>query len=159
MSENTNDYLDDDEDRPNTITLKRSEIRSLEKKAKERDELASRLAALENQQTFIEAGIDPKNAQHGYFMKGYDGEMTVDAIKAKATEAGFLSAPAPSQEQTQNLEAAQRVATAASGARPESAPTEESIRAEMNAALMEGGTEGLLAVARKYGVSTVDDYT
>lgn len=160
MSENTN-YMDDDADdeRPNTVTLRRAEIRSLEKKAKERDELASKLAALENRQTFIEAGIDPKNAQHGYFMKGYDGEMTVEAIKAKATEAGFLSAPAPDPEQTANLEAAQRVASAASGAAAGSSPNEESVRAEMLAAQKDGGTEALLAVARKYGANSVDDYT
>jgi hypothetical protein len=158
MSEYTPELENEDDETPKTVTLSRSQIRALEKKAKERDDLATQLAQLTAERTFIEAGIDPKNTQHQYFMRGYDGEITVDAIKAKATEAGFLSAPEPDAEQTAALEAGQRVAAAASGAPAAGAANEASIRAEMEAAQKTGGKEAVLAVARKYGAVLTDDY-
>lgn len=51
----------------------------------------SRLAALERAEAFRSAGVDPTSKMGSYFLKGYDGELTVEAIQAEAREAGLLS--------------------------------------------------------------------
>jgi hypothetical protein len=53
---------------------------------RERDE-AKREAA------FLRAGIDVEDPKTKYFVKGYDGELTRDAIRAAAIEAGYSEAP------------------------------------------------------------------
>lgn len=44
---------------------------------------------------FVKAGIDVNSPQAKYFVNGYDGDLTTDAIKAAAEEAGFLGTPPP----------------------------------------------------------------
>lgn len=89
------DFDDDDEAPPErTVTLKRSEIRALEKKAKERDDFATKLEKFERESTFRAAGLDPSNARHARFIKGYDGELDAEAIKTTAIAEEFLEAPA-----------------------------------------------------------------
>lgn len=69
----------------------RKQVRDANKRAKDVDDLRSQLAARDRQDAFRDAGIDPSNTQHGYFMRGYDGEATADAIRAAAEAAGFLA--------------------------------------------------------------------
>lgn len=54
---------------------------------------AGRKAVREN--AFLKAGIDPDDPKMKYFVAGYSGELTKDAIAAEAKAAGFLSEPAP----------------------------------------------------------------
>ena len=44
---------------------------------------------------FMKAGIDTGDVAAKYFVKGYDGELTVDAIKQAAAEARLLSPNVP----------------------------------------------------------------
>jgi len=44
---------------------------------------------------FVEAGVDISSPAAKYFIKGYDGDLNVDAIKAAATEIGLVGAPPP----------------------------------------------------------------
>lgn len=94
--------------------------RELEEKARRADELEAQLAEVKRQQAFNEAGITSANPAYKYFTKGYDGEMTVDAIKAAATEAGILQAQA-SRQDSPMLSQYDRIASASDGAAP--APT------------------------------------
>jgi len=41
---------------------------------------------------FVEAGVDINAASARYFVKGYDGEMTADAIRQAAQETNLISA-------------------------------------------------------------------
>ncbi len=60
--------------------------------ALERAEAAEgRLVALERAEAFRSAGVDPSSKMGSYFVKGYDGELTVEAIQAEARDAGLLS--------------------------------------------------------------------
>jgi hypothetical protein len=97
----------------------REHIRDLEEKAGRVGELEAQLAEVKRQAAFVEAGITSANPAAKYFMKGYDGELTPDAIRAEATAAGFLQttpaqAPPPDQSAAQHA----RVAAASEGAAP-----------------------------------------
>jgi hypothetical protein len=158
MSDTDTD-IDIDEDSSTTVTLSRAQIRALEKKAKERDQLADRLSKLERQQTFAEAGIDLNDPKTKYFVNGYDGEMTAEAIKAEATTAGFLQADELDEGQAATLDSTQRIVQAASGATPRGAVNEATMRAEMEQALASGGTNAVIDVAKSYGAFSVDDFS
>jgi len=41
--------------------------------------------------TFRSAGLDPDDARVKYFVKGYEGDLDVDAIRMEAEAAGFLN--------------------------------------------------------------------
>jgi hypothetical protein len=151
--------IDGDDGDERKISLTRKQIKSLEAKARKVDELEAQIAKMTKQQTFTEAGIDPSDPKMAYFVKGYDGEMTSEAIKAAATEAGFITAAEPDPVQQENLQAMGRVANAAAGAPPMPAGTEGAVVAEMEAALASGGKDAVMAVARKYGATFTDDYS
>lgn len=85
---------DDDEQESRTVTLKRDQIRQLEKQAKTASEATARAEAAERKLAFAEAGLSLSDPKMAYFVKGYDGEMTAEAITEAATTAGFLGAPA-----------------------------------------------------------------
>lgn len=81
---------DGEQTEDNLVTLKRSQIKSIERKAKERDDFASQLEQAQRRLAFAEAGIPLGDKRMGFFIKGYDGEMTPDAIREAAIENGFL---------------------------------------------------------------------
>lgn len=76
-------------------------IRTLREKARRADELESQIAARDRELAFTKAGINPEDPKFKYFAKGYEGEMTADAIKAEAIEAGFLSDAEQAQKNTE----------------------------------------------------------
>lgn len=98
--------------------------RNLEDRAKAGDEAVAELAQLRRELSFRDAGVDPASKQGQYFMRGYDGEMTVDAIRAEAAELGLAgdSNPPASQAPPVDYGAEQRIAMAADDAGPVSPP-------------------------------------
>lgn len=93
MTDFDNDYdsesFDDPED-SGTVQAMRQRIKQLEKQGKAFNEANARANAAERKALFFEAGLDPTDPRAKYFVKGYDGEMTVDEIKAEASEAGLI---------------------------------------------------------------------
>jgi len=155
------DELDDDNQDPDqgkTVTLSRSQIRNLEKQAKESVALKAEIEALKKVNLFAEVGIKSDDPKQKYFVLGYDGEMNADAIRKAATEAGYLEAPGPTEEQDAQAAATGRIAAASTGAAPKAAVDAVSMKAEMEAALASGGKDAVLAVARKYGAHPTDDF-
>jgi hypothetical protein len=123
--------------------------RDLENRAKAGDEAVAELAQLRREVSFRNAGVDPQSKQGQYFMRGYEGEMTVDAIRAEATELGLAgdSNPPAAQAPPVDYGAEQRIAMAADDAGPVSPPEWSSLVSQTNnaeelAALIEahGGT-------------------
>lgn len=112
------DYDDDDNGTDETdarnVTLNRAAIRKMEKRAKDADAAEQRAVEAERRAAFAEAGIKLSDPKMSYFVKGYDGEMTADAITAAATEAGFLAAPTDDSSSS-DLEALDRVSNASGG--------------------------------------------
>ena len=69
--------------------------RELEGRATEAEDRSS-LLTYERRDAFRSAGLDPDDAKVSYFVKGYEGELTPEAIAAEATAAGFLGERHPS---------------------------------------------------------------
>lgn len=96
--------------------------RKLEKQASqakaEAEQLRQELESFKRQAAFKDAGLDPENKQHQYFIKGYSGDIDVDRIKAEASEAGFLGSTEADSATQENLAAHARMDAAAQGAEP-----------------------------------------
>jgi hypothetical protein len=78
----------------------RENQRKLEERAKRADEAEARAVTAERRLAFLEAGVDPNKPGAAWFIKGYDGDLSVEAVKAEAAKAGFLR-EAPAQQVTQ----------------------------------------------------------
>lgn len=48
---------------------------------------------LRRENAFLKAGIDPESPRAKYFVKGYDGELSAEAIKSEAQAAGIFEIP------------------------------------------------------------------
>ena len=96
--------------------------RDMEARAKAGDEAVAELAQLRRELSFRDAGVDPNTKQGQYFMRGYDGEMTADAIRAEAAELGLTGQPVQTQQPQVDYGAEQRIAMAADDAGPVANP-------------------------------------
>ena len=109
--------------------------RELEAKAKRADELEAQVQQMQRKEVFRDAGLDPSNKMTEYFMKGYEGELNVEAIQAEAASAGLSNTV--NQANTVNLEqqaqfaeqveAERRIAEAGDDAGPVADPQFESL--------------------------------
>ena len=112
----------------------------LEAKAKRADELEAQVQQMQRKEVFRDAGLDPSNKMTEYFMKGYEGELSVDAIQAEATSAGLSNTVAQAdtsnlEQQTQfaqQVEAERRIAEAGDDAGPVADPQFESLIKQTN---------------------------
>ena len=94
----------------------------------------------------MKAGIDPNNPLAKYFMKGYEGELNADAIKAAALEAQLISDGKPAVA-PQDVSAWDRTNQAASGTTAGEAPVDYA--AKIAQASSPAELEKWLAEARK----------
>jgi hypothetical protein len=151
----------DDEQDDGTDLVPRSHIRGLEEKAKRADELERQVEQLTRESVFAQAlaGIDHPGLS--YFKSGYDGDLTPEAIRQAALEAGFGHEPAtepdqptppPGTPQPSDLAAHQRMAAAQAGAAP--APPFDPIEAMNQAQTVEEVMAIVEAHGEKYGVTS-----
>lgn len=70
------------------------ELREAAERGKEARQEAEQLR---RENAFLKAGIDPESPRAKYFVKGYDGELTAEAIKSEAEAAGIFEAPAKAE--------------------------------------------------------------
>ena len=98
------------------VQLPRREIRRFEKDRKERDQLKTQLAESQRLLAFAQAGINAGDPAAKYFVKGYDGDMEPEAIRAAAVEARVITAGMPVSAEEQGGHAA--LSAAASGGQP-----------------------------------------
>jgi ribosomal protein L12E/L44/L45/RPP1/RPP2 len=153
MSDN---YTDDDFDSDDIETTgDTGDIKSLRRAASSKKKLEQELNELKRELAFARAGISMDDPKLKYFVRGYDGELSAEAIREAALEAGFLASQ--SQGEDPNIAAAgaaqQRVMAASSGVQYEGM-SEEAALAQLEAAMEEGGIEALLDVARQFGIPT-----
>jgi hypothetical protein len=134
-----------------------AEWAALRKEKREREKSDERAANAEKELAFMRAGIDSStNPMADYFVKGYDGEMTPEAIKAKAIEVGLIAAPAPPEPdpaKQESLRAGERIATGAQGG---GSVTPQGVAA-LDEAYVQGGVESMLQVAREMGIPVQND--
>lgn len=152
------DFGDDNfDDGGKAIKALRDENRALKKSLEEAKPLMEELTGLKRERTFAEAGIDVKDPKAAYFVKGYDGEVTVEAIKAAGTEAGFIAPPAPDPQQQQQLTDASRIVSAGQGASPAAGGSEDAVEADLRTAMANGGKNAMLEAARQHGGVVLED--
>jgi cell division septum initiation protein DivIVA len=97
MSNFEDDFNEDDYDQPATeANPVRARMKQLEKEAKELRKQVAEFAVTQRELAFAKAGIDPASPQAKYFVKGYDGDLTPEAIRAAAEEAQLIT-PQPVQ--------------------------------------------------------------
>jgi len=129
-----------------------SDIKSLRQAANGKKKMEQELLETKRLLAFARAGIDPDDPRMKYFVRGYDGELTAQAVREAAIESGFLSPTAPQTAVPMELAAAQdRVVSAAAGA-GQSDSSEHAVLAQMEQAMQEGGMDAMLEVARQYGI-------
>lgn len=114
--------------------------------------------AAKREAAFLRAGINPDDARLSYFVKGYDGDLTADAITKAAVDAGFLAPPPPDPQQVQQQQDTTTLARVAGyTAEAQSAPgAEEAAIAAMREAVESGGPDALAAYLRSQGVPQVE---
>lgn len=141
-----------------------AKLRQAEKAARDAEAKAAETARVN---AFLRAGIDPEDKKAGYFFRGYDGELTPEAIRAAALEAGFTEAapgapaatpsptadgtqaqPTPEQVKAAELAAQGRIDAAGTGASP--APVDPSNLIEE--AFRSGGEGALLDAMAAQGI-------
>jgi len=99
--------------------------RDLETRAKEAEQKAAdlelELSSIQRRDTFRSAGLDLDDARTKYFVKGYEGQLDVEAIRQEATAAGFLGddvAPIAQSAFNDMLNAEQRIQVTGEGGDP-----------------------------------------
>lgn len=77
----------------------RAHMRKLEKELKQERAARAEAEAAKRELAFVKAGVPFDNPVAKYFIKGYDGEITPDAIRAAAEEANLIQ-PSKQAEET-----------------------------------------------------------
>ena len=153
----------DDGDSEARVSLKRSDIRKLEAAAKAGVQAQKSTVQAQRELAFYRAGLDPSDKRLSYFVKGYEGELTPEAIKAEAEQAGFTTqAPAaPAAPSGQPGEAGAeggdmadlRAAALAGGAIPPGSDASLAAgRQALQEAMAQGGLDAMMAKARELGL-------
>lgn len=114
---------------PAQSTISNAELRKLRKDRERRQELEEKVAQLERREVFARAGIPVDDPGAKYFVKGYDGELTPEAIKAAAVEARILESQGATPAEVAGHQAAQ--AAAAGGTPPSIGPDYQARLAEL----------------------------
>ena len=150
MSDN---YIEEDFDQD--LDNEEESASDLRKAARRGAKAAKELEMLRKELTFYKAGISMDDPKMRYFVKGYEGEMTAEAIREAALEAGFIAsqqqAEVPTEQQQQVFSAQQRIMAASAGAGTQD-NSEEAALSLMEQAMEEGGIEAMLDVARQFGM-------
>ena len=92
-------YDDDDttEQEPGRNPL-RAQLKRLEKENSELRKQTAQFAETQKKMAFMEAGIPLDSPMTKYFIKGYDGELTPEAIRVAAEEAQLIAPPTQQNE-------------------------------------------------------------
>ena len=86
----TDIYAEEDFDTEESDSGNEETPRGLRRAANKGKKLESENQQLKRELALFKAGIDTDDPRMRYFVKGYDGELTADAVRGAATEAGFL---------------------------------------------------------------------
>jgi hypothetical protein len=151
MSDFNDDYSEDDftEQESNSGSNPvRQRMKQLEKENREKDKLLAQLQAQAKELSFVKAGVDVSDPKFKYFIKGYDGELTPEAIREAAEEAQLI-APTPQVADT-DKQAWRETNRIAAGSEVSPAPPGWIDR--INAANSEQELMGIFAEAQAQGI-------
>lgn len=115
MSDQTYDDVDDLDDEQQEQS-KPNWRRELERKAKKADEFDRAAQAAKRELAFYKAGLPMEDPRMAYFVKGYDGDNSPDAIRKAASDAGFLPAGSADTALDTEVQQHQQISDASAGA-------------------------------------------
>jgi len=116
MSNLEDDFYEDD-DQPNESNPVRARMKQLEKENREIRKALAEAETARREVSFLKAGIDPAEAKFKYFVKGYDGELSAEAIRMAAEEAQLITPqPVTDPRETQGWQTSNKVAVGAENA-------------------------------------------
>lgn len=144
----TYDEYDDDETGDEQEQRTGPEWAALRRARKEAKKAQQEAAEAKRQMAFLKAGIDPESPKARYFVKGYEGDIDVEAIRAEALAAGIIEEQQEQVDQTP-VDAQARIAAAASGVGQSDM---ELATAALDQAYATGGTEGMLQHLASLGI-------
>ena len=154
MSDQFYEYDDDDDeqddDKPERTDAEWAELRRA-KKAKDKAE--KELAQMKRDMAFQKAGIDTDDPKTSYFVKGYEGDISADAIREEAVKAGFITVEEEPEPDQTPVEAQARVAQAAGGI---GADQPDLAQAALDQAFAEGGMDGMKQYLASQGIPIAD---
>ena len=122
MSDSNYEFEDEVEDQATRKDPVRARMRDLEQQVKAFEAKAKEAEAAQRELAFVKAGVDPDSAAAKYFVKGYDGELTPEAIRAAAEEANLVSSE--KKEVAVEQQAWNRVAQASRAGETSEAPVD-----------------------------------
>jgi len=85
---NVNEFDDETEETPKDPV--RARMRQLEKELKAKEQALAEADAIKREYAFMKAGVPMDSPMSKYFVKGYDGEFTPEAIRLAAEEANLI---------------------------------------------------------------------
>ena len=142
---NVNQFDETDDEAPKDPV--RARMRLLEKETAELKKQVAEAEALKREMAFIKAGIPTDNPMSKYFVKGYDGEVTPEAIRQAAEEANLIAKAAENAQAKTEADAWNRI-TRAQRAGETSEPMVD-WNAKINSAKNEQEVMQILAQARQ----------
>jgi hypothetical protein len=122
MSESDFEFEDEAQDQAARKDPVRARMRELEQQVKAFEAKAKEAEAATRELAFVKAGVDPDAAGAKWFVKGYDGEFTAEAIRAAAEEANLI--PSQKKEVAAEQQAWNRVAQASRAGETSDAPVD-----------------------------------
>ncbi len=91
MLDSDTEFEDEEQDQETKRNPVRARMREQEAELKVLREQNATLQAGNRELAFVKAGVDPASPGAKYFVKAYDGELTVDAIRVAAAEANLIA--------------------------------------------------------------------
>lgn len=145
------DEFDTDDDQQEIETRRdpvRARLKQVEKELKQKDILLQQYAESQKKLMFIEAGVPMDSPMASYFVKGYDGDLTPEAIRQAAIEAQLVAPQPPVDEG--DKQAWKETNKVAAGA--EMSPNESSWVKRIQNAQSQSELETIFAEAQAQGV-------
>ncbi len=147
MSNIEEDFYEDDDQTVETNPA-RAHMRKLEKENREIKKMLAEAQEARKEIAFIKAGLDMNHPMAKYFMKGYDGEISPEAISTALAEAQLIT---PQQQELETDKRAWQTSNkVAAGA--ESAPEGPSWIKRIQDAESESELTAIFAEAQAQGI-------
>lgn len=108
---NINEFEDDGVDEAPKDPV-RARMRLLEKEAADLKKQLAEAEAVKREMAFLKAGVPMDNPVAKYFVKGYDGEVTPEAIRQAAEEANLIAKAAENAQAKSEADAWNRITRA-----------------------------------------------
>jgi ribosomal protein L12E/L44/L45/RPP1/RPP2 len=110
-------------------SIKNAELRVLKREAAKARDLEAKITEFERREAFARAGVDLNHPGAEYLIRGFQGELVPEVIRAEAVKIGIIPGTAATPEEQRAQQFAQAAATG--GTPPSAAPDLAAKLAEM----------------------------